>query len=75
MSVPDYMKDHWIDLKWIYQNVTGGYESGMVMILKALHLKLNGKHHSRIDDTVNITDILRELIRRGFVYSPTNKVI
>jgi ERI1 exoribonuclease 3 len=42
---------------------------GMAGMLPALNLKLEGKHHSGIDDSKNIAKIALELLKRGGVFS------
>ena len=43
---------------------------GMLEMLELTGIKLEGKHHSGIDDTKNITSIIIRCINDGFSFSP-----
>lgn len=63
LSYPDYLK-RWINIKNLFQTIMGRPGGGMDSMLSHLHLSLDGRHHSGIDDSRNIAKILRELARR-----------
>jgi inhibitor of KinA sporulation pathway (predicted exonuclease) len=42
----------------------------MTEMLKIFGLKLEGKHHSGIDDTYNIARVAQELVKRGINFAP-----
>jgi len=62
----------WINIKFIFQRVTGISGKGMAQMLQVLKLSLEGKHHSGIDDCRNITKIAHALIERGGVFYYNN---
>ena len=51
----------WVNIKRLFQRVTGQRAAGMPGMLKALGLELEGRHHSGIDDSKNIARILAKL--------------
>jgi inhibitor of KinA sporulation pathway (predicted exonuclease) len=64
MHVPQRFRQ-WINIKSLYTQVRGKSCGGMKAMLDALGLKLEGHHHSGLDDSRNIARILVELMRRG----------
>ena len=54
----------WCNIKQPFAELMGHKGRGMADMLRALHLKLIGRHHSGIDDTRNIGRILVELVQR-----------
>ena len=62
LCYPDYLK-RWINIKDIFERITGKSRKryGMAGMLKELNLKLEGRHHSGIDDSKNIAKILATL--------------
>jgi len=65
----DYFK-RWINVKNIFCEYIGNKKpTGMDSMLKELGLKLEGRHHSGIDDARNITKIVDKLIQKGFVFN------
>lgn len=60
---PNYLCS-WINIKRVFEAVTGRKATGMPGMLGALGLQLEGRHHSGIDDANNIARILKELIKR-----------
>lgn len=60
VSIPQYMK-HWINIKSTYQKYTNQNARGMAGMLSSLGLTLKGKHHSGIDDCLNICQIVENL--------------
>jgi ribA/ribD-fused uncharacterized protein len=65
-QVPARFKQ-WINIKYLFERVTGKPGKGMVEMLRSLQLKLEGHHHSGLHDCRNIARILRELIHAGAV--------
>lgn len=63
LDYPDYFK-RWINIKTCFQSAVGKKGGGMGAMLRDLHLPLDGRHHSGIDDSRNIAKILQELARR-----------
>lgn len=56
----------WINIKRPFAAWNGGpVKNGMLGMLKALNLELEGRHHSGIDDCRNIARIARALVARG----------
>ena len=45
------------------------------MMLKVLKLKLDGRHHSGIDDSRNIAKIVVCLAKKGVVLLPTGSIV
>lgn len=62
------------NIKTIYQEVVGAHGKGMAAMLSSLKLRLDGKHHSGIDDSKNIAKIAVELLNRGAVFHETTSV-
>lgn len=69
-KVIDYPKIYrrYINIKFPFENITGEKRMGMAGMLDHLGLKLEGRHHSGIDDSKNIGRMLEELINRGWVF-------
>ncbi len=65
----------WINIKKLfsshYRNTHAGDMTGM---LRALHLPLQGRHHSGIDDARNITRVLLRMIQDGCVCQLTSEL-
>ncbi|WOH00213.1 hypothetical protein DCAR_0519571 [Daucus carota subsp. sativus] len=70
MKTPSYFME-WINLKDIYLNFYKRRASGMMTMMRELHMPLVGSHHLGIDDTKNITRVLRRLINDGAVLQIT----
>lgn len=65
MKLPRYLK-RYINIKKIFGCITQKFHKiGMVEMLDHFKLKLEGKHHSGIDDSKNIAKILIELLNKG----------
>ena len=60
MEYPDYLK-RWINIKDSFERIIGKKRNGMKGMLRELDLKLDGRHHSGIDDSKNIAKILATL--------------
>ena len=70
---PDYF-DHWINIKKSFHKATHRFaRDGMMGMLQELNIPHEGRHHSGIDDCKNIAEILRALIRRGYVFVENRK--
>ena len=54
----------WNNIKVPYREITG-HKGGMKRMLDGLKLKLEGHHHSGIDDCRNIVKICHELTKKG----------
>lgn len=64
----DYFK-RWINVKKVFYDYQGFKEPlGMTTMLDKLGLKLEGRHHSGIDDARNITKIVDTLIKKGVLF-------
>jgi len=59
------------EFEYFYKKKAGG----MVGMLEYLDIKLEGRHHSGIDDTRNIAKILLRIISDGYTNFKINKVI
>ncbi|XP_050396437.1 ERI1 exoribonuclease 3 isoform X1 [Patella vulgata] len=68
--LPQYY-NQWINIKTPFREVTGIRPHGMKSMLHNLHLTLDGRHHSGLDDSKNISKILTRLAEKGFVYKVT----
>ena len=73
IDYPEYLRK-WVNIKDIFMELTGTKGFSMKTMLKDLHLELEGRHHSGIDDSKNIAKILKTLagkdptkLRQGFV--------
>ena len=60
---PSYLCS-WINIKRVFEAVIRKKATGMPVMLGALGLRLEGRHHSGIDDANNIARILKELLKR-----------
>ncbi|KAL8147736.1 hypothetical protein AgCh_005164 [Apium graveolens] len=73
MKIPSYFME-WINLKDIYLNFYKrrvSRASGMMTMMRELHMPLVGSHHLGIDDTKNITRVLQRMINDGAVLQIT----
>ncbi|EGT46822.1 hypothetical protein CAEBREN_23366 [Caenorhabditis brenneri] len=70
IQTPEYMKQ-WINVKKAYAAHTNHFARGMPELLKIYNLKLQGRHHSGIDDVANICEIVRCLGKDGHNYRIT----
>ncbi len=66
----EYYKE-WINIKLIFPCEMFGIDRihGMTEMLKLLNLKLEGRHHSGIDDVKNIAQIVLALLKKGVEFS------
>lgn len=73
IPIPDYFRK-WVNIKRVFQAVTGLKATGMPGMLDALRLELEGRHHSGIDDSKNIAKILVKLLKSSPDIQPTMKL-
>ena len=66
VNPPTYLRQ-WQNVKVLYSAVLGQRSGGMMKMLKGLGLKLQGRHHSGLDDCRNTARIVHELLQRGGV--------
>jgi inhibitor of KinA sporulation pathway (predicted exonuclease) len=64
LGYPDYLK-RWINIKSCFETTMKKRAGGMEGMLRDLGLRLDGRHHSGIDDSRNIAKILCELASRN----------
>lgn len=70
MKIPSYFME-WINLKDVYLNFYKRRASGMMTMMRELHIPLVGSHHLGIDDTKNITRVLQRMVNDGAVLQIT----
>ena len=63
---PHVCFQRWINIKHVFSEMIGQKAGGMVGMLKKLNLKLEGRHHSGIDDCRNIHRIAQQLLKQGW---------
>ena len=66
ISVPSYFKN-WVNIKKVYADFYKRKMGDMVKMLNGLNLELSGRHHSGIDDCMNITKILQRILQDGAI--------
>eukprot|EP00933_Yihiella_yeosuensis_P071380 TRINITY_DN7958_c0_g2_i3.p1 TRINITY_DN7958_c0_g2~~TRINITY_DN7958_c0_g2_i3.p1 ORF type:complete len:478 (-),score=100.85 TRINITY_DN7958_c0_g2_i3:157-1590(-) len=64
MHVPERFQ-RWLNIKNFFKSATGQGARGMAQMLQSLELKLEGRHHSGLDDSCNIARILLKLLQQG----------
>uniref|UniRef100_A0A7S3D2N4 Exonuclease domain-containing protein n=1 Tax=Palpitomonas bilix TaxID=652834 RepID=A0A7S3D2N4_9EUKA len=64
----------WINVKKVFSEVKGYRCPGMARMLEELNIELKGRHHSGIDDSRNIADMVRYLIRKGGSFTTISKL-
>jgi len=57
----------WVNIKKLYADFYHRRIGDMVKMLEGLHIKLEGRHHSGIDDCRNITKILVRMLQDGAI--------
>jgi len=62
--VPERFKE-WLNIKNLFKSLNGRPGRSMKQMLEELRLPLAGRHHSGLDDSRNIANILVTLLRRG----------
>ena len=66
LSYPSPVYRKYLNVKRAFSNITQTKKSlGMLKMLKALNLELEGRHHSGIDDCRNISKIFLKLVQLG----------
>ena len=73
VKLPSYLK-RWINIKKVFPAQKYKWKKsigGMTDMLKVLGLKLDGRHHSGIDDARNIAKCVLKLMKDGFVFDAT----
>ncbi len=55
-----------LNIKFAFRKVTKEHPQGMYSMLEYLKLALDGRHHSGMDDTRNITKIFERLVADGY---------
>ena len=70
LQLKDYMK-RWINIKKVFEKEFEGCAKkfGMTDMLEKLKLELDGRHHSGIDDSLNIAKIALKLIEKGVKFT------
>uniref|UniRef100_A0A7S2NG88 Exonuclease domain-containing protein n=1 Tax=Zooxanthella nutricula TaxID=1333877 RepID=A0A7S2NG88_9DINO len=72
---PPAVLRQWVNIKVPFSQhvfgAQGGKARGMANMLQLLGLQLVGRHHSGIDDSRNIANILKHLAQDGCVITPT----
>eukprot|EP00526_Cylindrotheca_closterium_P012455 CAMPEP_0113615172 /NCGR_PEP_ID=MMETSP0017_2-20120614/7560_1 /TAXON_ID=2856 /ORGANISM="Cylindrotheca closterium" /LENGTH=463 /DNA_ID=CAMNT_0000524393 /DNA_START=75 /DNA_END=1466 /DNA_ORIENTATION=+ /assembly_acc=CAM_ASM_000147 len=71
-TVPQLFSN-WINIKKVYGKFYNRKARGMTTILNELDLKLEGRHHSGIDDSRNITRICARMLEDGWKPSATTR--
>jgi len=64
IPIPSYF-NQWVNLKDVYLNFYHHKALGMRSMLNGLRIKLEGTHHSGLDDTSNIVKVLLRMIQDG----------
>ncbi|GAB2284474.1 hypothetical protein Dimus_018926 [Dionaea muscipula] len=70
LKLPPYFME-WINLKDIYLNFYNRRATGMLTMLKELHIPIRGSHHLGIDDAKNIAKVLQRILADGAVLQIT----
>ncbi|XP_008226429.1 PREDICTED: uncharacterized exonuclease domain-containing protein At3g15140 [Prunus mume] len=64
MKLPSYFME-WINLKDVYLNFYKRRATGMMTMMKELHLPLLGSHHLGFDDSKNIARVVQHMLADG----------
>uniref|UniRef100_A0A0B6ZB36 Exonuclease domain-containing protein n=1 Tax=Arion vulgaris TaxID=1028688 RepID=A0A0B6ZB36_9EUPU len=64
----------WINIKKSFADVTGTFPKGMMDMLTHLGLKHVGRVHSGIDDCYNISNILKALLQKGYIFKENGRL-
>lgn len=70
LQIPKYFHQ-WCNLKILYSEFLGKKAHGMTDMLSNLSLELKGRHHSGIDDCLNIAQVVSTLFAKGCPMIPT----
>uniref|UniRef100_A0A914WHH6 Exonuclease domain-containing protein n=1 Tax=Plectus sambesii TaxID=2011161 RepID=A0A914WHH6_9BILA len=73
LTIPPYLKK-WMNIKKAYNKAMGSFPRGMMVMLSALDIAHQGRHHSGIDDCANIASILKKLAEMGVHFKQTGSV-
>lgn len=73
LTIPPYLKK-WMNIKKAYNKAMGTFPRGMMVMLSALDIGHQGRHHSGIDDCTNIARILKKLAEMGVVFRQTGSI-
>jgi ERI1 exoribonuclease 3 len=60
----------WLNIKNAFKRFTESKAGGMIKMMTKFNLKLEGKHHSGIDDCHNIGRIVTAMASRGWKLNP-----
>ena len=63
---PDPLLDTWINIKMAFTSHYGHRARGMMGMLDHLKMQHQGRHHSGIDDTLNIAAVLKRMVADGY---------
>ncbi|TMS37495.1 hypothetical protein L596_004415 [Steinernema carpocapsae] len=69
-SLPWYFKT-WINLKVSFSEALGYYPNSMMSMLRDMEIPHQGRHHSGIDDVINMCAIMKTISKTGYVFRPT----
>ena len=70
--LPEYFGT-WMNIKHVFQRLTGVKAKGMPHMLEYFKIPLEGRHHSGIDDSRNIAKILARLAEMESNLQPTTR--
>ncbi|KAL9649897.1 hypothetical protein ABK040_011370 [Willaertia magna] len=73
ISIPSFYKQ-WINIKKEFTRIYKEKAYGMTSMLNYFKLELKGRHHSGIDDCLNITRVVQEILKQGHVLEITTKI-
>jgi inhibitor of KinA sporulation pathway (predicted exonuclease) len=73
IEVPSYF-DSWINIKKSVHIHTRYFPTSLPAMLAHLGLQFEGRHHSGIDDSKNISNVVVDLIKKGFVLETTTSI-
>ena len=62
LTIPDYLT-RWMNVKVCFERLQKRRAGGMASMLRKLNIRLEGKHHSGIDDCRNTMKIVLALLR------------
>eukprot|EP01080_Neovahlkampfia_damariscottae_P001887 gene1887-1028_t len=72
IQIPTHFGE-WINIKDVYNSFYKKKITGMKGMLNQLNIKLDGNHHSGIDDVKNISTIVKTMIEDGAIFDITGK--
>lgn len=73
IPIPPYMM-RWLNIKKAYNKAMGTFPRGMMVMLSGLDIGHEGRHHSGIDDCINIARILKKLAEMGVLFKQTGSI-